>query len=88
MVVAGTGNGPISAFVDALQLKGWKDFQLLDYRQHSIVGGSKTKAAAYIQIRHNDGNIFFGCGINPNIELAGLHALVSAVNRAHRAHSE
>lgn len=88
MVVAGTGNGPISAFVDALQLKGWKDFQLLDYRQHSIGGGSKTKAAAYIQIRHNDGNIFFGCGINPNIELAGLHALVSAVNRAHRAHSE
>jgi 2-isopropylmalate synthase len=86
-VVAGTGNGPISAFVDALQIQGWKDFQLLDYRQHSIGGGSKTKAAAYIQIRHDDGSIFFGCGINPNIELAGLHALVSAVNRAHRAHS-
>lgn len=88
MVVAGTGNGPISAFVDALQVKGWKDFQLLDYRQHSIGGGSKTKAAAYIQIRHDDGTPFFGCGINPNIELAGLHALVSAVNRAHQVHSE
>jgi len=88
MVVAGTGNGPISAFVDALQIKGWKNFQLLDYRQHSIGGGSKTKAAAYIQIRHRDGTVFFGCGIDPNIELAGLHALVSAVNRAHRAHSE
>ena len=86
MVVSGTGNGPISAFVDALQIKGWKNFQLLDYRQHSIGGGSKTKAAAYIQIRHHDGSIFFGCGINPSIELAGLHALVSAVNRAHRAH--
>ncbi len=87
-VVAGTGNGPISAFVDALQIKGWKDFQLLDYRQHSIGGGSKTKAAAYIQIKHDDGTVYFGCGINSNIELAGLHALVSAVNRAHRAHSE
>lgn len=86
MVFAGTGNGPISAFVDALQIKGWKDFQLLDYRQHSIGGGSKTKAAAYIQIRHEDGSIFFGCGINSNIELAGLHALVSAVNRSHQAH--
>ena len=79
----GTGNGPISAFVDALEQGGFKDFQLLDYRQHSIGGGSKTKAAAYIQIKNDDGSISFGCGINANIELAGLRALVSAFNRAH-----
>jgi 2-isopropylmalate synthase len=88
MVVAGTGNGPISAFVDALQIKGWKNFKMLDYRQHSIGGGSKTKAAAYIQIKRNDGQVFFGCGINSNIELAGLHALVSAFNRAHLTHGK
>jgi 2-isopropylmalate synthase len=81
--VTGTGNGPISAFVDALEQEGYKDFQLLDYRQHSIGGGSKTKAAAYIQIKNDDGSVSFGCGINANIELAGLHALVSAFNRAH-----
>jgi 2-isopropylmalate synthase len=85
MQVAGTGNGPISAFVDALDKQGWKDFNLLDYRQHSIGGGSKTKAAAYIQIRHKDGQSYFGCGIDANIELAGLRALVSAFNRAHSA---
>lgn len=79
----GTGNGPISAFVDALEQGGFKDFQLLDYRQHSIGGGSKTKAAAYIQIKNDDGSVSFGCGINANIELAGLRALVSAFNRAH-----
>ena len=79
----GTGNGPISAFVDALEQGGYKDFQLLDYRQHSIGGGSKTKAAAYIQIKNDDGSVSFGCGINANIELAGLRALVSAFNRAH-----
>lgn len=82
MQISGTGNGPISAFVDALDQKGWKNFTLLDYRQHSIGGGSKTKAAAYIQIRNNNGKIFFGCGIDANIELAGLRALVSACNRA------
>ena len=79
----GTGNGPISAFVDALEQEGYKDFQLLDYRQHSIGGGSKTEAAAYIQIKNDDGSVSFGCGINANIELAGLRALVSAFNRAH-----
>ncbi|PXA05649.1 2-isopropylmalate synthase [Coraliomargarita sinensis] len=82
MPVTGTGNGPISAFVDALDQKGWKDFTLLDYRQHSIGGGSKTKAAAYIQIRHQNGKSYYGCGIDANIELAGLRALVSAFNRA------
>ncbi len=81
--VTGTGNGPISAFVDALEQEGYKDFQLLDYRQHSIGGGSKTEAAAYIQIKNDDGSVSFGCGINANIELAGLNALVSAFNRAH-----
>ncbi|MFT6235330.1 MAG: 2-isopropylmalate synthase [Lentimonas sp.] len=88
MNITGTGNGPISAFVDALQMQGWKDFSLLDYRQHSIGGGSKTKAAAYIQIQHNEGVLVNGCGIDSNIELAGLRALISAFNRAHKAHPE
>ena len=73
----------LDAFVDALEQGGFKDFQLLDYRQHSIGGGSKTKAAAYIQMKNCDGSVSYGCGINANIELAGLRALVSAFNRAH-----
>ncbi len=80
--IKGRGNGPISAFVDSLYTCGLKDFQLLDYRQHSIGHGSKTEAAAYIQIETSDGNSHFGVGINPNIEQAGLHALVSAYNRS------
>ncbi|MGB0415007.1 MAG: 2-isopropylmalate synthase, partial [Coraliomargarita sp.] len=82
--ISGTGNGPISAFVDALDKQGLKDFKLMDYRQHSIGGGSKTEAAAYIQIQHEDGSVYFGCGIDSNIELAGLRALVSAFNRAQK----
>jgi 2-isopropylmalate synthase len=88
MTVRGSGNGPISAFVDALKSEGWKDFALLDYRQHSIGGGSKTKAAAYIQIQLDSGDAFFGCGIDASIEMAGLQALVSAFNRAHPKRSE
>ncbi len=86
--VCGIGNGPISAFVDALEQKGWKNFTLVDYRQHSIGGGSKTKAAAYIQIKQEDGIPAFGCGIDGSIELAGLKALVSAINRGHLALTE
>ena len=80
--VEGQGNGPISAFVDALDRNQLKDFTLIDYRQHSIGSGSKTTAAAYIRIELSDGNGFNGCGIDANIELAGLKALVSAFNRS------
>ena len=86
--VFGRGNGPISAFVDALEKKGYKDFTLLDYRQHSIGSGSKTNAAAYIQIKNESDTIFYGCGIDTNIEVAGLRALVSAINRSYNAHSK
>ena len=81
--VTGMGNGPISAFVDALDSRGWKNFTLEDYRQHSIGGGSKTQAAAYVQIKSDQGVVAFGCGVDGSIELAGLKALVSAINRAH-----
>lgn len=81
---SGRGNGPISAFVDALEKKGYKDFTLLDYRQHSIGVGSKTNAAAYIRIRNNNDAVSFGCGIDASIEVAGLRALISAFNRNYR----
>ena len=83
--MSGRGNGPISAFVDALEKEHYKNFTLLDYRQHSIGSGSKTNAAAYIQVKHENGDIFYGCGIDPSIEIAGLRALVSAFNRAYNA---
>lgn len=79
--IQGTGNGPISAFVNSLDEKGWKDFTLNDYRQHSIGSGSKTEAAAYVQIIGSQGTQVYGCGIDPNIEKAGLKALLSAYNR-------
>ena len=83
--ISGRGNGPISAFVDALEKEHHKNFTLLDYRQHSIGSGSKTNAAAYVQVKHDNGTIFYGCGIDPSIEIAGLRALVSAFNRAYNA---
>jgi len=85
----GEGNGPIAAFVNALQEEGLKDFSVKDFREHSITGGSAAEAAAYIQIeRESDKQEFWGVGIDTNIELAGLKALVSAFNRAHQAQSK
>lgn len=80
--IEGEGNGPINAFVHALESVGWKNFRLTDYRSHAIGRGSASDSAAYIQLeRSSDGRLFWGCGIDPSIEMAGLKALVSAFNR-------
>ena len=81
--VAGEGNGPINAFVHALENEGLKDFQLTDYRQHSIGGGSATESAAFVQLQTKAGHVAYGCGIDSSIEKSGLLALASAFNRTH-----
>lgn len=78
--LTGIGNGPINAFVQALEKVGRKDFTLTDYRSHAVRGGSGADAAAYVQLRKGDGTTLWGTGVNPSIEMAGVHALVSAWN--------
>ena len=80
-VISGEGNGPINAFVQALEEIGLKDFQLTDYRQHSIGGGSATESVAYVQLQTKVGRVAYGCGIDSSIERSGLLALISAYNR-------
>ena len=53
---------------------------LTDYRSHALHGGSSSDAAAYVQLKHDDGRLVWGAGVDPSIEMAGLKALVSAWN--------
>lgn len=80
--ISGKGNGPISAFVHAMEDQGWKNFDLTDFHEHAIGTGADTEAVAYVQIEV-EGRKFWGAGVNSNIETAGINALVSAYNRAH-----
>jgi 2-isopropylmalate synthase len=78
--IEGDGNGPINAFVHALDTVGLKDFKVTDYRSHAVRGGSDASAAAYVQLQHDDSRILWGAGVDPSIEMAGLKALVTAWN--------
>jgi 2-isopropylmalate synthase len=80
--LAGTGNGPIDAFVNALTSTGVPPFELLSYSEHSLGKGAEARAVSYIQIKTGRGITYFGSGIDTNIELASIKALVSAVNRS------
>ena len=78
--IEGLGNGPINAFVHALEGIGLKDFKVTDYRSHAVRGGSDASAAAYVQVQHDDGRLLWGAGVDSSIEMAGLKALVTAWN--------
>ncbi|MGD1225206.1 2-isopropylmalate synthase [Streptomyces krungchingensis] len=81
-VLSGSGNGPISAFFDALQSIGI-DVRLLDYQEHTMSEGASAQAASYIECAI-DGKVLWGIGIDANTTRASLKAVVSAVNRATR----
>ncbi|GAA2714969.1 MULTISPECIES: 2-isopropylmalate synthase [Streptomyces] len=80
--LTGTGNGPISAFFDALAAIG-VDARLLDYTEHTMSEGASAQAASYIECVI-DGRVLWGIGIDPNTTRASIKAVVSAVNRAYR----
>ncbi|MFC4331810.1 2-isopropylmalate synthase [Streptomyces andamanensis] len=81
-VLTGSGNGPISAFFDALQSIGI-DVRLLDYQEHTMSEGASAQAASYIECAIED-KVLWGIGIDANTTRASLKAVVSAVNRAAR----
>ncbi|MBB1252008.1 2-isopropylmalate synthase [Streptomyces alkaliterrae] len=81
-VLSGSGNGPISAFFDALAGNGI-DVRLLDYVEHTLSEGASAQAASYIECAI-DGKVLWGVGIDANTTRASIKAVVSAVNRATR----
>jgi 2-isopropylmalate synthase len=77
-VLAGRGNGPIDALIDALGLR----CDVLSYDEHSMGSGSDARAVAFVEITTPARLTLFGCGVHENIVTASLLAVLSAVNRA------
>jgi len=84
--LVGQGNGPIDAFTRALATTTLPKFEVLNYSEHSLGKGSEAQAVSYIQIKTERGQSLFGAGIDTNIELASIKAIVSALNRALAKH--
>ena len=92
--LTGSGNGPIAAFLNALDelaseehalgsevLDRIGDVRLLDYSEHALSSGGDAIAAAYVELAVGD-QILWGVGLDANIVTASLKAVISGVNRA------
>jgi 2-isopropylmalate synthase len=80
--VLGHGNGPVDGFVDAIRKESGLSFDVADYREHAMGMGANATAVAYVELKLADGASLFGVGIDRNIVVASLKAVLSGVNRA------
>jgi 2-isopropylmalate synthase len=75
------GNGPLDAFVRGMASHTGLDFHVDEYAEHAIGHSSDALAIAYIRISSAEGHLACGSGIDSNISLASIKAIVSALNR-------
>ncbi len=76
-----SGNGILDAFCKSLQKELGIKFDVVNYSEHSLSFGNKSRAITYIQIYDKDHNSYFGAGTSSNISKSSLRAVVSAVNK-------
>jgi 2-isopropylmalate synthase len=95
--IEGKGNGPLAALVHAFsKIKGSQPaqvhpplaggsrttkFVITNYSEHALSSGETAAAIAYIQVKTADGKSRWGAGVDTNIELASVKAVLSALNR-------
>jgi len=82
VTIEGSGNGPIAAFVSAMSSLD-VDVRVLDYAEHALSAGGDARAAAYVESAVGE-RVLWGVGLDANIVIASLKAVVSAVNRSER----
>jgi 2-isopropylmalate synthase len=59
------------------------DVRVLDYAEHALSSGGDATAAAYVECTLGD-RVLWGVGLDANIVIASLKAVISAVNRSVR----
>jgi len=80
--ISGEGNGPLAALVHGFGKIGVPRFEITAYSEHALSSGEEAAAIAYIQINHANGQSRWGAGVDTNIELASVRAVLSALNRS------
>ncbi len=83
-LIHGTGDGALSAFVDAWQQHSGQQLVVLDYSEHAIGPGTDAEAAAYVRLNIN-GQHACGAALDHDTVGASLVAVMAALNRASRS---
>lgn len=79
------GNGPIDAMSNVLKLANPSiSYHFVDYEEHALETNSDSLASAYVVIADDEGNHYWGVGVDSDITMASVYALITAVNRENK----
>lgn len=78
--VTATGTGRLDAVINAIKVYFGISFKLSVYNEQLLSSGSSSKAITYIGLCCK-GNMYWGVGIEEDLLLSAMDALVTAVNR-------
>ena len=80
-VVEVEGNGGLNCVSSAIKKVTGKEYLVESYFEHALEQRSTSTAASYVSVSLN-GKTYWGAGIDSDIFLSSVKALVSAVNRS------
>lgn len=82
--INGQGNGPISAFINAVAKEFGMLFEVVNYNEHSLGTGTQDKAATYIEVSFLDSTgqktTRWGCGVATDTNESSFKAIISILN--------
>ena len=78
--VSSIGNGSLDAVSGAITSVIGKCYMIDSYSEHALEDGSTSRAVSYVSIKNGSGTSW-GAGIDSDIVLSSVKALVSAINR-------
>ena len=79
------GNGPLDAVSNVLKIANPNiQYQFVDYEEHALETDSDSLASAYVVIADEEGNHYWGVGVDSDITMASVYALITAVNRENK----
>lgn len=78
--ITSLGNGRLDAVSNAIKQYFDINYELSFYEEHSLTEGSSANAVAYVGIQFNGKNLW-GVGIDADIIMASVEALIVAVNK-------
>ena len=74
------GNGRLDAVANAIEQAAGMDFTLIHYSEHALDNDTDSRACCYVGLKWASGKETWGCGTHTDIIVAGIRALVSAIN--------
>lgn len=78
--INGEGTGPLDAICAGVCGYTGRQLEIVSYNEHALERSSSSKAVSYIGVKNGGDKIYWGAGVDKNINTSSIYAFISAIN--------